>query len=375
MKYALLIGVNYWGTPLQLNACHRDVYNMSNMLRNFFNVKDITELTENDPSNKNLLPTKDNILRHMGEILRKMRTGDELFVYYSGHGSYMTNAKSEEKDKRDELLCPLDCQSHPSGFGYIVDDTILHMFQHTPASGLNICFIIDACHSGTICDLPYVYNGLTVDAEITTKNKTMRNRIINISSCRDCEVSYENQVMNQGIFTGSFVRYLVNILNNQTIQTRGQQALKHITTACISKSISLKGLEQIEMPVVVDFRTLLTGGMAGSKSMEAVAGEMMSKEIKSVPVETKATGWKLQTEEDSLKEDIVALVRKEKELVELSITKFHKDITAGINRVMYPQNLLISFSHLRETSEPIIRLKLNMDEENTMKPVFQFIYV
>jgi hypothetical protein len=374
MKYALLIGINYWGTPLQLTACHRDVYNIANLLRNFFGFQEIVELTENEPSNKEMLPTKDNILRHLSLILKKMKTGDELFVYYSGHGYYIENPFSEEKDKRDELLCPLDCDNHPSGFGYIVDDTLLHMFQNTPASNLNICFIIDACHSGSICDLPFCYDGLTIQEEITSKNEHMRNNVLNISSCRDHEVSYENQIINQGIFTGTFVRYLVGLLNNQAIQTRGQKLLKHISSECISKCKTIESIEAIQMPVLVDYRTLMTGGtLAGSKSIESVATELTTKEIKPIAVETKAMGWRIQSNVDTLKQDIQAMIKKEKEFAEISIYKFHKDIAANINRAMYPQNLLVSFSHLREPTEPLLRLKMGLDG-STMKPMFQFIY-
>lgn len=374
MKYALLIGINYWGTPLQLTACHRDVYNIGNLLRIFFGFQEIVELTENEPSNKEKLPTKDNILLNLSLLLKKMKTGDELFVYYSGHGYYIENPFSDEKDKRDELLCPLDCDSHPSGFGYIVDDTILHMFQSTPATGLNICFIIDACHSGSICDLPYSYDGLTITTEITPKNEKMRNNVLNISSCRDNEVSYENQIINQGIFTGTFVRYLVGLLNNQAIQTRGQKLLKHITSDCITKCKTIKSIEPVEMPVLVDYRTLMTGGdLAGSKSIESVASELTTKEIKAVPVATKAMGWRIQSDVDTLKHDIQSLIKKEREFAEIAIQKFHKDMTAGINRAMYPQNLLVSFSHLREPTEPLLRLKMQL-EGTTMKPMFQFIY-
>lgn len=374
MKYALLIGINYWGTPLQLTACHRDVYNIGNLLRNFFGFQEIIELTENEPSNKEKLPTKDNILLNLSLLLKKMKSGDELFVYYSGHGYYIENPFSDEKDKRDELLCPLDCDSHPSGFGYIVDDTILHMFQSTPASNLNICFIIDACHSGSICDLPYSYDGLTTTAEITPKNEKMRNHVLNISSCRDDEVSYENQIINQGIFTGTFVRYLVGLLNNQTIQTRGQKLLRQITTECIAKCKTIENIEGIQIPVLVDYRTLMTGGdLAGSKSIESVASELTTKEIKAVPVATKAMGWRIKSDVDTLKQDIQSLIKKEREFAEITIQKFHKDMASGINRAMYPQNLLVSFSHLREPTEPLLRLKMQL-EGTTMKPMFQFMY-
>lgn len=374
MKYALLIGINYWGTPLQLTACHRDVYNIGNLLRNFFGFQEIIELTENEPSNKEKLPTKDNILLNLSLLLKKMKSGDELFVYYSGHGYYIENPFSDEKDKRDELLCPLDCDNHPSGFGYIVDDTILHMFQNTPATGLNICFIIDACHSGSICDLPYIYDGLTITTEITPKNEKMRNNVVNISSCRDHEVSYENQIINQGIFTGTLVRYLVGLLNNQTIQTRGQKLLRQITTECIAKCKTIENIEGIQIPVLVDYRTLMTGGdLTGSKSIESVASELTTKEIKAVPVATKAMGWRIQSDVDTLKHDIQSLIKKEREFAEITIQKFHKDMASGINRAMYPQNLLVSFSHLREPTEPLLRLKMQL-EGTTMKPMFQFIY-
>jgi len=55
-------------------------------------------------------------------------------------------------DGYDETLCPLDFQTQ----GMIVDDEINATIVRPLPSGVKLHAIIDACHSGTVLDLPYL---------------------------------------------------------------------------------------------------------------------------------------------------------------------------------------------------------------------------
>jgi hypothetical protein len=353
MKTAILIGVNYWGTQIQLNACHRDVFHMGQLMRNFFNMEVIELLERGDTP-----PTKENILRVLTQHLAKMNAGDELFVYYSGHGFYLESAESEEKDKKDEVLCPTDCMTN----GYIMDDTLLHMFNNTPNKGLNICFMIDACHSGTICDLPFIYDGMTTRLESNSKNMDIKNNIMSISSCQDCEVSYENNIINQGIFTNSFVKYILNLLSHQRVQTVGKKAMKSITAECIKTNTPLSGGVKT-IPLELDYRCLMSiDTPAAPKSMRSTSVDAET-DIK--PITLDIPVWEVSAK------NVQSILNKEP-ILDVSIKEFHNKIISNINRRVYPQNMLISFGKDREAEGPILRMKLVATQD--IRPNFQFVY-
>lgn len=72
--------------------------------------------------------------------------------HYSGHGSRQRNYNGDEVDGYDETLCPLDFETQ----GMIVDDEINASIVRPVPLGAKLHAIIDACHSGTVLDLPYL---------------------------------------------------------------------------------------------------------------------------------------------------------------------------------------------------------------------------
>ena len=81
------------------------------------------------------------------------QAGDSLFVHYSGHGGSVRDANSDERDNRDETLIPVDFRSA----GQITDDLILASLVLEVPKGAMLTVVIDACHSGTVLDLPYTF--------------------------------------------------------------------------------------------------------------------------------------------------------------------------------------------------------------------------
>lgn len=72
--------------------------------------------------------------------------------HYSGHGSQQRNYTGDEVDGYDETLCPTDFESQ----GMIVDDEINVTIVRPLPHGVKLHAIIDACHSGTVLDLPFL---------------------------------------------------------------------------------------------------------------------------------------------------------------------------------------------------------------------------
>lgn len=84
-RKALLIGINYFGQKGELRGCINDVHNVSNFLIERYNYKreDMVILTD-DQQNPVMRPTKDNMIRAMGWLVKDARPNDALFFHYSG---------------------------------------------------------------------------------------------------------------------------------------------------------------------------------------------------------------------------------------------------------------------------------------------------
>lgn len=85
-------------------------------------------------------------------LVQGCQPGDSLVFHYSGHGSRQRNYRGDEVDGYDETLCPLDFETH----GMIVDDEINAAIVRPLPYGVRLHAIIDACHSGTVLDLPFL---------------------------------------------------------------------------------------------------------------------------------------------------------------------------------------------------------------------------
>ena len=82
-KRALLIGINYVGQKGALKACHNDVRNMRDFLRDVhgFQERDMLLLMD-DGEHK--MPTKKNIETGFRILTSRSKPGDVVFVMFSG---------------------------------------------------------------------------------------------------------------------------------------------------------------------------------------------------------------------------------------------------------------------------------------------------
>jgi hypothetical protein len=204
MRKALLIGINYVGTKAALNGCINDCSNLGKMLKTKYGYEDndITMLTDNT-DNK---PTKANIIAELKRHVAMTKNDDvsELWISYSGHGSYVRDTNSDESDRKDECLVPLDYASR----GMISDD-FLHMLVEQISVKTKTVVLIDACHSGSMLDLKYRYTaGLKEVVENPRDN--VRSNIVMISGCMDSQTSADWN--NSGVYEGAMTRSFLNVM-------------------------------------------------------------------------------------------------------------------------------------------------------------------
>jgi hypothetical protein len=103
-----------------------------------------------------------------------------VFLYYSGHGSQLSDTSRDERDGLDECIVPADCYES----GVITDDELTNVLLTKLPSDAMVVMVSDSCHSGTILDLPYKYGTPTIQSKLTLKP-----RVWSLSGCRDSESS------------------------------------------------------------------------------------------------------------------------------------------------------------------------------------------
>ncbi|KAJ9159120.1 hypothetical protein P3X46_024646 [Hevea brasiliensis] len=198
-KHALLIGVSYKGTKYELKGTINDVKTMKDWLINNFGFKaeNIRILTEEEP-NEELKPTKENIRNSMKWLVKDCGGRDSLVFYFSGHGLRQPDFENDERDGFDETICPIDYLTA----GMILDNEIYSTIVRPLPEGVTLHAIVDACHSGTVLDLSYVYNRETKTWDDNSppsgvKKNTSGGLAITISACRDDQMAADTDAFSE----------------------------------------------------------------------------------------------------------------------------------------------------------------------------------
>lgn len=154
-RKALIIGINYINTKNQLNGCINDAHNIHDFLvrQHGYNPDDIVMLTD-DQTMMAKVPTRANMLRAMGWLVKNAQPNDSLFFHYSGHGGQVEDKDGDEEDGLDDVIYPIDFESQ----GPIIDDEMHDIMVKPLAKGVRLTALFDSCHSGTVLDLAYTYS-------------------------------------------------------------------------------------------------------------------------------------------------------------------------------------------------------------------------
>ncbi|KAK3810041.1 MAG: peptidase C14 [Benniella sp.] len=161
-KKALLIGINYFGDPNQLLGCINDTRELFGFISGYFGFMyhDTIMLTD-DSIYEDKRPTGANIRYWMKWLIKDAQPQDSLFFHYAGNSEHCKLlVLGDEADGFDEIIYPCDYLRS----GIISDDEMYDLMVKDLPAGVQLTALVDACHSGTMLDLPYVYNGDHVTA-------------------------------------------------------------------------------------------------------------------------------------------------------------------------------------------------------------------
>ncbi|KAI5569666.1 hypothetical protein BDE02_12G091900 [Populus trichocarpa] len=214
-KRAVICAVSYKNTKNELKGCINDAMCMKYLLVNRFNFPEssIIMLTEeeSDPYRR---PTKSNMRLALSWLVQGCQPGDSLVFHFSGHGSQQKDYNGDELDGYDETLCPTDFETQ----GMIVDDEINAVIVKPISHGVKLHAIIDACHSGTVLDLPFLCrmdrSGKYVWEDHRPRSGvwkgTSGGEVISFSGCDDDQTSADTSALSKitstGVMTYSFIQ-------------------------------------------------------------------------------------------------------------------------------------------------------------------------
>ncbi|XP_068316127.1 metacaspase-1-like [Pyrus communis] len=265
-KRAVICAVSYKRSRHELKGCINDAKCMKYLLVNKFSFPEssILMLTEEeaDPYRH---PTKQNMRMALFWLVQGCQAGDSLVFHYSGHGSQQRNYTGDEVDGFDETLCPSDFETQ----GMIIDDEINATIVKPLPTGARLHAIVDACHSGTVLDLPFLCrmdrNGKYVWEDHRPRSGVWKGtnggEVISFSGCDDDQTSADTSALSKitstGAMTYAFIQAIErghgdtygNMLNamRSTIRNTDNDVGGGIVTSLISmllKGGSLGGLRQ-----------------------------------------------------------------------------------------------------------------------------------
>jgi len=203
--HAILVGINYYGTDAELSGCHNDVDLMFSYLRKLGcdQFKILKDSPADEHFSKEDCPTKSNIICAIKDCFARMGGEDTLLFHYSGHGSSLRDKNRDEKDGRDECICPADYAAE----GFLVDDDlnkllVQPLLQNPELAKCKVRCVFDSCHSGSILDLPFT---IVSKANVIIENK---NRaacdVVCLSGCKDAQTSADAQIQGRGQGAATF---------------------------------------------------------------------------------------------------------------------------------------------------------------------------
>lgn len=212
-RRALLIAISEYNPPTSpLEGCVNDAKLVRQVLEQRYGFTDIREVF-------NAEATGDNMVKAFNELTARTQPGDEVVIYYAGHGSTCVDIHGDEPSGLDSTFHAVDSGGFKDNQWIgpnndVTDDEIGAFIRKLTAVTDRVAMIVDACHSGGISRSsdaltardtpgdprpgPGPGDRVRVVEQVARRTDGRRiagddvaNRYVLIAGCRDAEKSYE----------------------------------------------------------------------------------------------------------------------------------------------------------------------------------------
>lgn len=162
-KHALVISLDYSKSSSRLKGTHRDAKSMIRLLTDKgYGIQHLSDAWY--VNDENYLPTRMNVIGAMTMLVQGMNAGDMRFLYFAGHGSQSPDTTGLEADGMSEYI-----NLHEGDMLY--DYEMYQILAHMVPPGAQLFAMFDACHSGTILNLPFTWRINSVDGQGIWRNE------------------------------------------------------------------------------------------------------------------------------------------------------------------------------------------------------------
>ncbi len=141
-RVGLFIGISDYAEARNLRVCHSDAIAIYEIMKKCGKLEGGRLLTNKDA-------TLANIRDAIKSLIESTKPGDEVFIYWSGHGARCADENGDEKDGYDEYLVPYDFRMNDPNTR-LVDDEFGRIIQDF--DGRRVVVILDTCHSGGLSE-------------------------------------------------------------------------------------------------------------------------------------------------------------------------------------------------------------------------------
>ncbi|XVE93146.1 hypothetical protein REPUB_Repub01dG0165100 [Reevesia pubescens] len=244
-KRAVLCGITYnnW-KQYKLKGTVNDVRNMRDLLITRFGYpKECIRVLTEEETDQRFIPTRKNIEDSLRWLVNDdCQSGDSLVFFYSGHGLRQPDFNNDEDDGFDETICPVDFQKA----GMILDNDLNSLIVRPLKQGVTLHAIVDACHSGTILDLPNVYFSLEKKWKDNSPPSGVNKRTngglaISIGACLDNQAAADTSAFT-GKMNGALTYLLAEVLKKLPGPTYGdlfdliRETFDNVNQGCLANT-------------------------------------------------------------------------------------------------------------------------------------------
>lgn len=246
-KKALLIGIDhYYDSEKQrfaewqdLDGAVNDATVMYHLLKSKygFNAKDMTLLVSPKAT------TKKAIVKGFNQLIKDANKGDQICIYYAGHGAQIKNSKFYELDKKHEAIVPSDVLKTDE---YILDVEINTLLNQLMDKNVELTVIFDNCFSGSgtrgqidLNSLKSRYipvKELDIDKEFSKQKSVAQRGALVISAAQDYQFAKEYKD-SQGQSHGVFTYALMKAMQMSSVNESAEDIFKRVNSIILYNAV------------------------------------------------------------------------------------------------------------------------------------------